>query len=53
MKLNWSKIIFNTVVILTLLSVATTGYRYLVLRDYETYDDTEEEYDEDFEELEE
>tara|TARA_B100000745_G_scaffold296441_2_gene241809 strand:- start:57 stop:215 length:159 start_codon:yes stop_codon:yes gene_type:complete len=47
-----SKILFIVILALTFLSIVATSYRYLVIRDYEVYDDTEEELLEEVDELE-
>lgn len=42
MNKKHSKILFIIILTLTLLSILVTSYRYLILRDYDVYDDTEE-----------
>jgi hypothetical protein len=37
-----SKFLLLFITFLTIVSVAATAYRYLVIRDYEVYDDTQE-----------
>ncbi len=43
MNKKYSKFLFVIVLSLIILSIVATSYRYLVIRDYEVYDDTEEE----------
>ncbi|MCA9365460.1 hypothetical protein KC723_01065 [Candidatus Kaiserbacteria bacterium] len=51
MKKQASKFLFIILTTLILISVAATFYRYLVIRDYETFMDLEEEETELLEEL--
>jgi len=42
MNQKLTKIVFYFTIAITIISILATGYRYLIIRDYEVYDDTED-----------